>query len=58
MDFLALNSNYIKTKTNWHLWAAHEISSTMPNFHLRAVLFVMQSNISYNLESKLIEYVL
>ena len=44
--------DYSKTKTSWHLWAEHEASSTMPNFHLRAVFFVMESNIAYNLESK------
>ena len=37
--------NYSKTKTKWHLWAGHEVSSTMPNFYLRAVFFVMESNI-------------
>ena len=46
--------NYSKTKTSWHLWEEHEASLTMPNFHLRAVFFVMESNIAYNLE---IEYV-
>ena len=53
------NKNYcIKTsivkkkKKSWHLWAEHEASSTMPNFHLRAVFIVMESNIAYNLESK------
>ena len=50
--------NYSKTKTSWHLWAEHEVSSTMPIFHLRAVFFVMESNIAYNLKSKLIEYAL
>ena len=49
---------YSKTKASWHLWAEHEASSTMPNFHLRAVFFVMESNIAYNLVSKWIEYVL
>ena len=48
--------NYSKTKTSWHFWSENEVSSTMPNFHLRAVFFVMESNIAYNLESKLIEY--
>ena len=42
----------VKTKAIWHLWAEHEVSFTMPNFHLRAVFFVMESNIAYNLESK------
>ena len=32
---------YSKTKTNWQLWAELEPSSTMPNFHIRAVFFVM-----------------
>ena len=44
--------SYSKTKTSWHLWAEHDLSSTMPNFHLRAVFFVMESNIAYNLKSK------
>ena len=44
--------NYSKIKTSWHLWAEYEASSTMPNFHLRAVFFVMESNIAYYLESK------
>ena len=30
----------------------------MPNFHLHAVFFVMESNIAHNLESKSIEFVL
>ena len=51
-------ADYSKTKTSWHLWAEHEVSSTLPNFHLRAVFFVMESIIAYNLESKSIEYVL
>ena len=41
-----------KSKTSWHLWAGLEASLTMPNFHLRAVFFMMQSNIAYNFESK------
>ena len=45
-------SRYSKTKTSWHLWAEHESSSTMPNFNLRAIFFVMKSNIAYNLESE------
>ena len=44
--------HYSKKKKNWHLWAVHEASYTMPNFHLRAVFFVMESNIAYNLESE------
>ena len=36
-------SVYSKTKTSWHLWAEHEPSFTMPNFHIRAVFFVMDS---------------
>ena len=50
-------NNYSKTKTNWQLWAGHwqlwaghwqlraelKPSSTMPNFHIRAVFFVMDS---------------
>ena len=51
-------SAYSKNKTSWQLWAAHEASSTMPNFHLRAVFFVMESNIAYNLENYLIEFIL
>ena len=43
---------YSKTKTSWQLWAEHEALSAVPNFHLRAVFFVMESNIAYNLESK------
>ena len=43
---------YSKNKTSWHLWAEHEASFTMLNYHLRAVFFVMESNIAYNLESK------
>ena len=35
-----------------YLWAEHEASSTMPNFSLHAVFFVIESNIAYNLESK------
>ena len=49
--------HYSKNKTSWHLWAKHEVSSTVPNFHLRAVFFVMESNFAYNLESKSIEFV-
>ena len=47
-----LRIHYSKTKTSWHLWAEHEASSTMPNFHLRGVFFVMESNIAYSIESK------
>ena len=43
---------YSKAKKSWHLWADHEVSSTMPNFHLRAVFFEMESNIEYDLESE------
>ena len=57
MNFLGVG-DYSKTKTSWHLWAEHEASLTRPNFHLRAVFFVMESNIAYNLESEYIEYVL
>ena len=49
---------YSKAKTSWHLWAEHEAPYTIPNFHLRAVFFAMESNISYNLESKSIKFVL
>ena len=55
---MVANVYYSKTKTSWHLWAEPEISSTMPNFHLRAVFFVMESNIAFNLEIKYIEYFL
>ena len=40
---------YSKNKTSWPLWAEHGASSEVPNFHLRSVFFVMQSNITYNL---------
>ena len=49
------NPYYSKTRTSRHLWAAYKVSSTLPNFHLSAVFFVMESNIAlfaYNLESK------
>ena len=39
----AKHEYYSKYKTSWHLWAEHEASLTMPNFHLRAVFFVMES---------------
>ena len=32
-----------KKKKNWQMWAELEESSTMPNFHLCAVYFVMDS---------------
>ena len=32
---------YSKTKTNWQLRAELKPLSTMPNFHIRAVFFVM-----------------
>ena len=35
--------NYSKTKTNWQLRAELKPSSTMPNFHISAVFFVMDS---------------
>ena len=34
--------SYSKTK-NWQLWAELKPSSTMPNFHIRAVFFVRDS---------------
>ena len=51
-------NDYSKTKTSSHLWAEHEVSSKMPNFHLHAVFFVMESNIAYNFENKLLEFIL
>ena len=38
-------SSYSKTKTNWQFRAELKPSSTMPNFHIRAVFFVMESTI-------------
>ena len=35
--------DYSKTKTNWQLWAELKPSSTMPNFHIPAVFFVIDS---------------
>ena len=36
---------YSKTKTNWQLRAELKTSSTMQNFHIRALFFVMDSTI-------------
>ena len=59
--YLSINSDYCNlaaelnyrftTKTSWHLWADHEASSTMLNFHLGMWSFLyddvlMESNIA------------